>query len=198
MYGQLARYIKESLSPYDDSHADLVARLEELERRLRNMNIAGVVHAIHGSGKLIQVSYGERKTGWIHWFASAAGEISDYRCPSVGEQCLLLNYGGGEDSGQVWALCGVPSDAFPLPGGGDPSKRIVTYSSGITETYDSEGTLTVKAATKVITDTPELHGTGEVSDQKRTMKADRAIFDGHHHLAKGATSLTDVPDNKQG
>lgn len=191
-------YLQQSLGAYDRSIAGAFARMDELERRLRNLNIAGRVSEIHPSGKLIKVAYGNRHTGFIHWFAMAAGEIADYRCPSIGEQCMLLNYGGGVDSSQVWALCGIPSDQFPLPGDGDPAKRITAYASGVLETVETSGKVTIKAATKVDVDTPELHGTGEVSDKKRTMTADRAIFDGHKHLEKGDGALTDVPNNKQG
>lgn len=191
-------YLQQSLGGYDRTIAGAFSRMDEIERRLRNLNIAGRVSEIHPSGKLIKVSYGNRNTDWIIWFATAAGDIADYRCPSLGEQCLLLNYGGGLDSSQVWALCGVPSDQFPLPGDGDPAKRVTAYASGVVETIENSGKVTLKAVTKVDVDTPELHGTGEVSDKKRTMTADRAIFDGHKHLEKGDGALTDEPNNKQG
>lgn len=191
------RFARQLMESVDQSSGDLLARIEEIERRLRNMNVAGVVDAINPDGKSIRVKFGDRKTGWIKWIATAAGEIADYRCPSVGEQCLLLNYGGGVDSNQVWALCGVPSDAFPLPGS-DPAKRIVKYGAGVLETIENSGTVTTKASVKINADVPEFHGTGEVSDKKRTLTADRAIFDGHKHLEKGDGALTDVPNNKQG
>lgn len=214
----------------DKHFVKIFARLDELERRVRNLLIAGCVVGIHPDGKMIDVGWEERTTGWIRWFATAAGEIADYRCPSIGEQCLLLNYGGGEDSTQAWALCGVPCDKFPLPGEGDPALRVTVYKEGVKQTIDvagnvgievqtayqietpgsfkvsatesadliTDGVATIKAAEQVLLDTPDAHGTGEVSDQKRSMSADRGIYDSHKHKEQGDGAPTSPPDKTQG
>jgi phage baseplate assembly protein gpV len=46
------------------------------------------------------------------FFNPSAGAQSESRIPSVGEQCLLLNYGGGESGAQSVALFGLNSERF--------------------------------------------------------------------------------------
>lgn len=189
-------FVLQALRPYDDKLAELVARLEELERCKDNLIKPGKVTAIHADGVRIRVAFGNNTTPWIKWVATAAGEVSEYRCPSVGEQCALLNYGGGENSAQVWALCGVPSDLYPLPAS-TPGIRVVAYPGGMQEKYDANnGEVTLTAPSKATVASPELHGTGEVSDSTRTMSGDRAIYDGHNHPHGDPT--VGVVNQKQG
>lgn len=200
MLNQVVNFIREALRPYNDEIAELVARIEELERCKDNIIKPGKVTAVHPGGQLIKVAYDNNSTPWIKWIAAAAGEVSEYRCPSVGEQCALLNYGGGEDSAQAWALCGVPSDIFPLPGS-TPGIRVVSYPGGMKEKFDStSGEVVVTAPSKATFAAPELHGTGEVSDSVRTMSGDRAIYDGHTHTDTAGTGAgtTSDPHQKQG
>lgn len=181
MLNKILDFIFQALTPYDDKISQLFERIEELERCKDNIIKPGVVSEIHPNGHSIKVSFDNNNTPWIKWFAAAAGETAEYRCPSIGEQCALLNYGGGEDSAQVWALCGVPSNLFPLPGG-TPGIRVVSYPGGMKEKFDSgTGEITVTAPSKAVFAAPELHGTGEVSDSVRSMSFDRTIYDDHDH-----------------
>ena len=181
-------YIREALRPYDDYLAEQAQRLSEIERRQGNMIRPGKVVKIHEDGQRIQVQSGDNVTPFIHWFASAAGKVSDYRCPSIGEQCALLNYAGGDEASQCWALCGVPCEQWPLPSN-DPAQQVTSYGDGVTMAVNAQaGMVTVTAGT--------LHATGEVSDNTRTMAADRSIYDGHDHPHGDPTS--GQPNQKQG
>jgi phage gp45-like len=42
-------------------------------------------------------------------------------------------------------------------------------------------TITLRASTKVLLDTPLVQATGEIEDHVRTMSGDRSIYNGHHH-----------------
>ena len=181
-------YIREALRSYDDYLAEQAQRCSEIERRLANMIRPGKVVEIHEDGQRVQVQSGDNLTPFIHWFATAAGKVSDYRCPSVGEQCVLLNYAGGEEAGQCWALCGVPCEQWPLPSS-DPAKQVTNYGNGVERVVDA-------LASKITVTVDTLHGTGDVSDSKRTMAADRDIYDGHDHPHGDPTS--GQPNQKQG
>lgn len=129
------------LAPFGEQFASVLARIDELERRVRNQIRAGRVVAISGDGKQIQVRTGKNTTPFISWLAWAMGEVREYRCPSEGEQVLLLNYGGGLELSQCWALCGVPSSEFQLPAS-DPKIHRIQYADGsFIEKNDSSGDL---------------------------------------------------------
>ena len=183
-------YLRDALRHYDDYLAEQAERTSEIERRLDNLQRAGKVIEIHQGGQHIKVASGDNTTPWIHWFAAAAGLISDYRCPSVGEQCLLLSYSGGRDTGQCWALCGIPCEQWPLPGH-DPSKHITDYGNGVKVRVDP-------AAQTVTVEAGALKSTGEVVDQVRSMAADRAIYDDHDHGFSHGAPATKKPNQPQG
>lgn len=171
--------IQSSQRPYDDQHAAVLARIEELERRVRNVIQPGRVVGIHESGQQVQVEYGGNATPFINWFAPAAGKIKEYRCPSIGEQCVLINYGGGDNSTQAWALCGVWSDKFPAPTD-KPHLHVIDWGQGLRLEMDTEAKTARWTADGGVTfDTPQVESTGDVKDYKRTMQDDRDIYNLH-------------------
>lgn len=112
----------------------IAARLAELERRLASLALPGTVCAIDKAR--VKVRYGdEAETGWIRWMASAAGETTAWRPPSMGEQVLLLSPGG--DLGQARALPAEYSQAFPAPDSAD-SRDVRAYADGAVLRYDRE------------------------------------------------------------
>ena len=159
--------LQRRLSSYDDKIAELVANQEELERRLRGIVRSGKVVAVQG-GQLIKVKAGRNTTPWIKWLAPAMGKTREYRCPSIGEQVVLLNYGGGDNSTQAWALCGVPSDTFALPSS-DPKKHRVEYEdSSFVEKDDESGDLVVSIKGDLVFDVE-----GEIRLKATSIKADK-------------------------
>lgn len=115
MFDTLTRLIAQALAPHETELLRLNARLDSLQRQTRNQLQPATVIEIAADGQHVRLQAGELRSPMIRWFAPAAGAIHEYRCPSLGEQCVLLNFGGGEDSSQSWALCGIWSDAHPLP-----------------------------------------------------------------------------------
>lgn len=60
--------------------------------------------------------------------------------------------------------------------------------NGFNVTVDKDGKFTmnttkttIKSDEEAVIDTPELHSTGEISDDVRTMSGDRVIYNGHGH-----------------
>lgn len=128
-------YLSQRLGPLIERLAELETEIEDLRRRAEGHNRIGTVSAVNPAQGLCQVSHGELKSPWIKYFNPAAGEVSETRHPSVGEQCLLLNFGGGDGSAQAFALLGVPSAAFPVASTTAPVHRR-TYPDGAETSYD--------------------------------------------------------------
>ncbi|MCW4629652.1 MULTISPECIES: phage baseplate assembly protein V [Marinomonas] len=132
--------VRDMLQPYLDRIEELSEETEDLRRRLQSIIRLGRVIAVHESGNLIKVQHGQLKTPFIRWFAYAAGETSDYRCPSVGEQAVLLNYGAGNNGTQTVALIGLFSDDFPAPSN-DPNEIVRFYPDGSLVSYHAKNHL---------------------------------------------------------
>lgn len=179
---RVGQLIQQHLRPYDDEIARLTARVEELERRVRNVVQPARIYKIHDSKQLVKVKYGRNESPWLKWFAPMAGVMIEYRCPSVGEQVALINYGGGDNSTQAWVLCGIWSDEYPLPDD-RPAVHTLDWGGGIRLEIDTEaGTVYWRAPTKVTFDTPMVHGTKHVRDRVRTMQGDRDLYNEHIHV----------------
>lgn len=195
MRQMLELLVREMLGPYLDRIEELSTEVEELRRRQQLMIRLGCVSEIHGSNQLVKVQHGDLTTPFIKWFSQSAGKVSHYRCPTKGEQALILNFGGGNTGAQSIALVGIDSTQFPFPA--DNPKQVVTaYGEKCAQIWDMDaGTLTFKASEKIILDTPLVNGTGNISDKTRTMQADREIYNRHQH--PNGTPKTGVPEQKQ-
>ena len=145
-------YQRIQLAPLIERLASLEAELEDLRRRADGHNRIGTVAAVDPAKGVCQVSHGELRSPWIKYANLAAGAVRETRHPSVGEQCLLINYGGGDGSAQAVALLGLPSAQFP-PVSDRAELHRRTYPDGTESSYDhvahaldwKNGPTTVKA-----------------------------------------------------
>jgi phage baseplate assembly protein V len=127
--------VRDALAPYIDRIAELENEVNDLHRRARNQGRRGVVVAVDYGKGLCKVKHGGNTTPWIRWASASAGEVSEWRPPSVGEGCELINHGGGNDSGQSIAVPGIPTAAYP-PAGSSGTQHRLTYKDGTSWQYD--------------------------------------------------------------
>jgi len=105
--------LRMQLGPIIERLAEMEAEIEDLHRRAESFCRIGVCLEVDAASNTCKVSHGGLVTPAIRFFNPSAGAQSESRIPSVGEQCLLLNYGSGESGAQSVALFGLNSDRFP-------------------------------------------------------------------------------------
>lgn len=147
----LDEYISRKLGPLVERLAEVEGELEDLRRRSDNQARIGIITEVDPAGRC-KVSHGDLTTPWIKWFNPSAGEVTETLIPSAGEQCVLINYGGGDGGAHTVALRGLASDAFP-PASTESQLHRRTYPDGTESSYDhnshvlawKNGTTTIKA-----------------------------------------------------
>lgn len=127
-------YISRKLGPLVERLAEVESELEDLRRRSDNQARIGIITEVDPAGRC-KVSHGDLTTPWIKWFNPSAGEVTETLIPSAGEQCVLINYGGGDGGAHTVALRGLTSDAFP-PASTVPELHRRTYPDGAESSYD--------------------------------------------------------------
>ena len=81
--------------------------LSEQQRRLHNIATIGTVFDVNPDDQTMRLDVGDNQTDWLPIPALAAGQVRVWRCPSVGEQFLLVSPSflsrlcGGEAKAQV-------------------------------------------------------------------------------------------------
>jgi phage baseplate assembly protein V len=133
-------FLRMQLGPIIERLAALEEELEDLRRRAEGHNRIGTIVSVDAAAGLCQVSHGELTSPPVKYFSVAAGEVNETRHPSIGEQCLLINYGGGDGSAQAMALTGLPSSAFP-PVSTRAELHRRTYPDGTAQSYDHAASL---------------------------------------------------------
>ncbi|MBT2340635.1 MULTISPECIES: phage baseplate assembly protein V [Pseudomonas] len=131
----LDAFIRLHLEPIIERLAEMETELEDLHRRADSFCRIGVCQEVDAASNTCKVSHGDLLTPAIRFFNPSAGAQSESRIPSVGEQCLLLNHGGGESSGQSVALFGLNGGQFP-PVSTQASLTRRLYQDGTESGYD--------------------------------------------------------------
>lgn len=133
-------FVRRMLEPYREQIAALETAVEDLRRRAENQGRLGVVSEVDAAKGLVKIKHGDNVTPWIKVMQPASGDIRETRVPTVNEQSLLVNFGGGDGSAHSIALCGLSSDAFPPVSDRSELHRRV-YPDGTEQSYDHESHL---------------------------------------------------------
>ena len=180
----MLRALVERIRSLEKEVMALREEMEENRRSSSNIIRLGVVAAT--SNQAVDVTAGQNKATRVPFFVHSAGRVSHYRRPSVGEQCILINLGCGDNLNNSVALMGLPSTNFPCPTT-EENQVMTDYGNGMTECYDLDtGALTAHypGGVKVVGDIEQegnYRASGDVADGTRSMAADRKIYNGHIH-----------------
>lgn len=208
MRNLIVQIVRSELSEYADKISEQEKDITELTRRLNNMNRVGVITDISPDQRRIKVRFGRNFTPFIKWVSESAGRDATYRPPTVGEEVLLINVGGGDNSATSFAIRGIPSDDYPLPSANPdefhwklPDNTHIKYNHKqhhLSVTMNS-GTALFKVPEKITLDTALVYCTGhikadgDITDHTRSMQDDREIYNGHTHRSPETSAPTSEP-----
>lgn len=138
-------------------------------RQLENMVKVGLIAEVDPKINRVRVQHGGLTTDWLPYFVPAAGGVSVWRLPSVGEMCVVLSPSGETENGIV--MLGMASSQFPAPSN-SPDETVMQFPDGARLVYNHQtGALTAAgvktanlyAATSVTIDTPQTNMTGALT-----------------------------------
>ncbi|WP_186473982.1 phage baseplate assembly protein V [Psychrobacter sp. KCTC 72983] len=181
----------------------------EDQRRLHNILTIGTVTEIDADQALMRLAVGDNETDWINIPAIAAGSISAWRCPSIGEQYLL-----GSPSGELAnaiPIISIYSDQHPSPSTNPNEIRIRYNDTDFCSIDVVKSQLTmhisetlIKSKTSVVLDTPNTRMTGSLQvdkgiHAKEAIKSDDEVYakdiklskHGHKNVENGSGTSGD-------
>lgn len=97
----------------------------ELDRLVHNLAVIGRVIAVQNGKARFEI--GDNQTDWLTIPAMACGALAIWRCPSVGEQFLLISSSG--DFNNAVPVVAIPSQIFPMPSL-NPDEIKIKFPSG--------------------------------------------------------------------
>lgn len=139
----------------------------EDQRRLHNIATIGTVTHIDADRALMRLAVGDNVTDWVNIPTIAAGQVRVWRCPTVGEQYLLVSPSG--ELANAIPVMSLYSDHHPSPST-DPNEIRIRYNDSDFCSIDvvkSQLTMhinqiTNQAATSIVLDTPNTTLTGNL------------------------------------
>ena len=99
--------------------------LSEQQRRLHNIATIGTVFDVNPDDQTMRLDVGENQTDWLPIPALAAGQVLVWRCPSVGEQFLLVSPSG--ELANAIPVLSLYSNQHPSPSN-DPNEIRVRFN----------------------------------------------------------------------
>lgn len=131
----------------------------QLFRQFQNISSIGTVIAVDATAWKLRLKIDENETDWIPIPAIAAGVVTVWRCPSIGEQ-FSVTAQGGELTSSIPQIC-LYSDEFPPPST-DPNEVFIKLGDHSISVNISTGIAHFKM-NKCIFDVPETEFKGQVS-----------------------------------
>lgn len=165
-----------------------IAMNAEHQRRLHNIATIGTVIEIDADAALMRLAVGDNETDWLSIPTIAAGMVSVWRCPTIGEQYLLVSPSG--ELANAIPVISLYSDRNPSPST-DPNEIRIRYNDTdfcSIDVANSQLTMHVsqianQAATSIVWDTPSATLTGNLQ------------VDGSINCGKSITAATEVTAN---
>ena len=117
---------------------DLVARIDDLERRLARTLQVGVIDQADYDAARVRVRIGERLSPWLPWATRRAGGDVDWWAPEVGEQVEVHAPNGEMPAARVWPAW--YSDQVPSPSN-TPDIRLIRFGNGTEISHDRANNL---------------------------------------------------------
>ena len=144
-----------------------IAMNAEHQRRLHNIATIGTVIEIDADAALMRLAVGDNQTDWLSIPTIAAGMVSVWRCPTIGEQYLLVSPSG--ELANAIPVVSLYSDHNPSPST-DPNEIRIRYNDTdfcSIDVVNSQLTMHVsqitnQAATNIVWDTPSATLTGDL------------------------------------
>lgn len=99
--------------------------LSEQQRRLHNIATIGTVFDVNPDDQTMRLDVGDNQTDWLPIPALAAGQVRVWRCPSVGEQFLLVSPSG--ELANAIPVLSLYSNQHPSPSN-DPNEIRVRFN----------------------------------------------------------------------
>lgn len=99
--------------------------LSEQQRRLHNIATIGTVFDVNPDDQAMRLDVGDNQTDWLPIPALAAGQVRVWRCPSVGEQFLLVSPSG--ELANAIPVLSLYSNQHPSPSN-DPNEICVRFN----------------------------------------------------------------------
>lgn len=168
----------------------------ESQRRLHNLATIGTVFAVNPDDCTMRLQVGDNQTDWLPIPTFAAGAISAWRCPSIGEQFLLISP-SGDLSNAIPTVC-LYSDLLPSPSKDSNELRIRYNDNDFLSINIADSTLTLHiGSTHIESDLVNimgnLHVNGTITADK-DVKADNISLKSHKHgQVKGGLDTSGGP-----
>lgn len=158
--------------------------LSEQQRRLNNLATIGTVFDVRPDDQTMRLQVGDNQTDWLPIPAIFAGQVSVWRCPSIGEQFLLISPSG--ELANAIPVLSLYCNQHPSPSH-DPNEIRVRYNDSdflSIKTADSGLTLKIN---DVLFDVSQTTLTGDLT-VNGNVKVDGSIHSDGDTVA-GSVSL---------
>lgn len=133
--------------------------LSEQQRRLHNIATIGTVFDVNPDDQSMRLDVGDNQTDWLPIPALAAGQVRVWRCPSVGEQFLLVSPSG--ELANAIPVLSLYSNQHPSPSN-DPNEIRVRYNDTDFLSVNTQDSQLILKINDVILDVSEATITGNL------------------------------------
>ena len=134
--------------------------LSEQQRRLHNIATIGTVFDVNPDDQTMRLDVGDNQTDWLPIPALAAGQVRVWRCPSVGEQFLLVSPSG--ELANAIPVLSLYSNQHPSPSNDPNEIRVRFNDSDFLSIKTDESQLSLKI-NNVLFDVSETTLTGDLT-----------------------------------